>query len=51
MNKKYKFRKKNDMMNIWNIDMKIAKTSTNFTIKIIQIDVIMNMIGGFSTTL
>lgn len=45
MNKKYKFRKKNDMMNIWNIDMKIAKTSTNFTIKIIQIDVIMNMIN------
>ena len=33
------------MMNIWNIDMKIAKTSTNFTIKIIQIDVIMNMIN------
>ena len=25
--------------------MKIAKTSTNFTIKIIQIDVIMNMIN------
>lgn len=45
MNKKYKFRKKNDMMNIWNIDMKIAKTSTNFTIKILQIDVIMNMIN------
>ena len=31
-------------MNIWNMDMKIAKTTTDFTIKILQIDVIMNTI-------
>lgn len=50
MNKKYKFRKKNDKMNIWNMDMKIAKTSTDFTIKLLQIDVIIYMIGVISET-
>lgn len=37
-------------MNIWNMDMKIAKTSTDFTIKILQIDVIMNTIGVIAET-
>lgn len=37
-------------MTIWNMDMKIVKTSTNFTIKILQIDVILNMICVISET-